>query len=217
MMVLGEKKSGATYIRQLMLDNVFLAPLDTTEFDHHTEPAMRATREAMGVFGNELIKRDEPRKLAKDWLDPSKHPRIVEATLTLLVTKDPIAWLVSALKRPAQGPARRPSELFNRAGQLLQHLLARRYEGLKAALELGAIVDSHGGRFEVVSYEDAVRDAGRVVRDLAEKHGLARRRGGDLLTAQHHTGDVPRKPDEATGHGAARRSRYGQHGPFTRE
>ena len=40
LMVCGLEKSGATYIRQLLLDNLEIAPLDTHDNDHHNEPAM---------------------------------------------------------------------------------------------------------------------------------------------------------------------------------
>ena len=37
LMVCGLEKSGATYIRQLLLDNLEIAPLDTHDSDHHNE------------------------------------------------------------------------------------------------------------------------------------------------------------------------------------
>ncbi|KAH8054724.1 hypothetical protein JL722_8671 [Aureococcus anophagefferens] len=49
LMVAGSRKSGATYVRQLLLDNLYVAPLDARDHDHHLEPAMAAAREAAGL------------------------------------------------------------------------------------------------------------------------------------------------------------------------
>jgi len=185
LMVVGDLKSGSTFVRQLLLDNLFVAPLDTHAYDHHNEVAMRNAREALGVLGNENIKRDAPADLATTFLDAPKHPRVVAATLVVVVTKDPVAWLVSTVKRPhskAKSPTRKVSALFERSETLLDALCSRRATNLRAALALGRTA----GRFEVVAYEDALAEPEKVVEALGaepRRQSESQRRWSDLWTA----------------------------------
>ena len=66
LMVCGLEKSGATYVRQLLLDNLEIAPLDTHDNDHHNEPAMMLLREAAGISSDNMIPRNDPAYLMRE-------------------------------------------------------------------------------------------------------------------------------------------------------
>ena len=70
LMVCGLEKSGATYVRQLLLDNLEIAPLDTHDNDHHNEPAMMLLREAAGISSDNMIPRNDPAYLMRETLRP---------------------------------------------------------------------------------------------------------------------------------------------------
>ncbi|KAH8074412.1 hypothetical protein JL721_1972 [Aureococcus anophagefferens] len=97
-MVAGSRKSGATHVRQLFLDNLYVAPLDARDHDHHLEPAMAAAREAAGVAAAANPPRDDPGALLEGLLRPGSAA--ARSTLVVFVAKDPYAWVASSARRP---------------------------------------------------------------------------------------------------------------------
>lgn len=177
LLVAGDRKSGATYVRQLFLDNLFVAPLDTHQQDHHNEPAMSATRRRLGVDGT--FHRDDP-------IPEGAAPHV----LLVFVTKDPFSWLASAALRPHPDAKRR--NLKNRRHTAA--LIDARTRATRGFLSQGAKLTAAGGAFEVIAYEDALSRPEEITRTIALRYGLARRRGGTLAIPRHHTGDVPEEP-----------------------
>ena len=177
--ILGEKKSGATYVSHLLTDNLFIS-----------------TEERMYDVSRKVTPRN---------------------TLLVLVTKHPIASLVSRIQRP------HPTEKFQRKDltkpKILEKLLKERSHFHTKALELGEFVQENGGAFEIVKYESALEFPKYIVDVIEMRYAIPRRRRSpqhDVVTPHHHTGDIlDDSPGDETHHGA-RRSRYKKHGPFTR-
>lgn len=188
LLVAGDRKSGASYVRQLFLDNIFVAPLDTHQQDHHNEPAMTATRRRLGVDGT--FHRD-------DAIPEGAAPHV----LLVLVTKDPFSWLASTALRPHPDAKRRKLENRRHTAALID----ARTRSTRSFLNQGAKLTAAGGAFEVIAYEDALSRPEEITRTIALRYGLARRRGGTLAVPRHHTGDAPAEA-------AVRRS----HRPFQR-
>ena len=97
LMVCGLEKSGATYIRQLLLDNLEIAPLDTHDNDHHNEPAMMLLREAAGISSDNMTA-ERPRLL--NARNAKTRQRRAKTTLVVVVAKAPEAWVASSILRP---------------------------------------------------------------------------------------------------------------------
>uniref|UniRef100_A0A7S3K5Z6 Sulfotransferase domain-containing protein n=1 Tax=Aureoumbra lagunensis TaxID=44058 RepID=A0A7S3K5Z6_9STRA len=204
LMVIGEKKSGATYVRQLLLDNLFVDPLDTIDFDHHQNPPAAARR--LSEFGEVIhtISRDNPSSLNK--LASTKN------ILVLFVTKEPISFLVSSLQRPHPDDGAKKREIKDTT--ILKALLRKRSVFSNEALALKKMFKY----FEHIKYEDALLDPDLLVRTLAHKYNFHRRRGNELLIPHHFTGDITTQKEDNNiqFHGQARRARYRQLGTFDR-
>lgn len=204
LMVVGDFKSGATFVRQLLLDNILLAPLDIHEHDHHNEPAMALARERLGIDGSESLPRQDATTVARTL---KARPLAASKTLLVLVVKHPLAWLASIKLRPHPAEARTKPQNY-------ASLLKRRSQNTRDALSLGSFVLQQGGAFEIITYEDALGQPHDLVLSLAFKYSLSRRRAGMVDLPRHHTGDISSTASVAPFHGAARRARYQQNGPF---
>ena len=212
LMVAGSRKSGATYVRQLLLDNLYVAPLDARDHDHHLEPAMAAAREAAGVAGAANPPRDDPGALLEGVLRPGSAA--ARSTLVVFVAKDPYAWVASSARRPHpdDGKVRggsRESEAH------VKHLLHARARAARGALALRDSLAADGAAVEVVAYEDALRDPEALVARLAAAYGLGRRRGGHLQLTHHLTNDAGGAPGAAPS--LQRRARLASSGLFVRK
>ena len=211
-MVAGLEKSGATYVRQLLLDNLYVAPLDSHKHDHHNEPRMAALREAAGV-GDLDLPRSDPAALGRAFLETAA----ASTTLVVYVSKDPYAWIASSVFRPH--PFLRPAGGGHETDANVRRLLNKRKTANEQASTLAAALTRKGAVLEVVAYEDALRDPEAFVANLGRAYGLERRRGGHLLPTHHLTNDV--RVDDAApppgSHGNARRARYATAGAFRRK
>ena len=236
LMVCGLEKSGATYIRQLLLDNLEIAPLDTHDNDHHNEPAMMLLREAAGISSDNMIPRNDPAFLMRETLKPGSAA--AKTTLVVVVAKAPEAWVASSILRPH--PHYKPMAGRRLSEDDIDTLLERRAKSHRDAFRLQRSLKMDGGGLDAVAYEEVLRDPEAFVDGIARAHGLHRRRGGHLLDTHHITSDAilntltekrwVHGAENATsyshgrshgqadaGHGAARRARYAQQGHFTRK
>ena len=234
LMVCGLEKSGATYVRQLLLDNLFIAPLDTHQNDHHNEPQNVQWREAADIRVDSTIPRNDPAFLLRATLKPGSAA--AKTTLVVLVAKAPEAWVASSLLRPH--PHYKPVQGRQLSEDDIDLMLERRAASHRDAFRLQRSLKMDGGGLDAVAYEEVLKDPEAFVDGIARAHGLDRRRGGHLLETHHVTSDAilntlaekrwveseanatSTKRSHAladAGHGAARRARYAQSGNFQRK
>ena len=188
--VFGERRSGASYLSELIRTNVDPHLLvDCYIVTHHVPESEKAKHAPSHHHQHANARRPDTHHLPN--LDEDRDPTFprhalvtkrsleqmqcpVDETLFVYVTKDPYAWVNSMASRKTGGPPRRTvvrtivAEKFKTVSESYGSLLQMRYDKIQASLKLRDSVK----HFSHVRYEDFLEDAEVNLSELLQKFGI---------------------------------------------